>query len=67
MSGIMCMRQLSFILSRLGGDVLSQQVGCGNASSSLDCDGNLIAQPALSFAKKMCEMMISRINQKKMI
>ena len=67
MSGIMCMRQLSFILSRLGGDVLSQQVGCGNASSSLDGDGNLIAQPALRFAKKMCERRISRINQKKMI
>jgi hypothetical protein len=59
------MRQLSFILRRLGGDVLSQQVGCGNASSALDREGNLIAQPALNFAKEMCEMMIKRINQKR--
>jgi len=65
MSGIMCMRQLNFILNRLGGEVLSQQVGCGNAASSLDSDGNLISQPALNFAEKMCEMMIKRIDQKK--
>ena len=64
MNGIMCMRQMQFIFTRLGGDVLPQQVGCGNASSAFDSKGNLIAQPALTFANNMRDMMLERITQK---
>lgn len=64
MSGIMCMRQMQFIFTRLGGDVLPQQVGCGNASGAFDKKGNLSAQPALNFADNMRDMMLERIAQK---
>ena len=58
------MRQMQFIFTRLGGDVLPQQVGCGNASNAFDSKGNLIAQPALTFANNMRDMMLERITQK---
>jgi len=64
MSGIMCMRQMQFIFTRLGGDVLPQQVGCGNASKAFDTKGNLIAHPASTFADNMRDMMLERIAQK---
>jgi len=64
MSGIMCMRQMQFIFTRLGGDVLPQQVGCGNASKAFDNKGNLTAQPTLTFADNMRDMMLERIAQK---
>lgn len=64
MSGIMCMRQMQFIFTRLGGDVLPQQVGCGHASKAFDAKGHLIAQPALTFADNMRDMMLERIAQK---
>ena len=64
MSGIMCMRQMQFIFTRLGGDVLPQQVGCGNAGKAFDSKGNLTAQPALKFADNMRDMMLERIAQK---
>jgi len=60
----MCMRQMQFIFTRLGGDVLSQQVGCGNASKAFDAKGLLIAQPASTFADNMRDMMLERIAQK---
>ena len=63
-SGIMCMRQMQFIFSRLGGDVLSQQVGCGNAAQAFDAKGNLIAEPDFTFANNMRDMMLERIAQK---
>ncbi|MEP3889093.1 MAG: NAD(P)H-dependent oxidoreductase [Hellea sp.] len=64
MSGIMCMRQMQFIFTRLGGDVLPQQVGCGHAAKAFDAKGNLMAQPALTFADNMRDMMLERIAQK---
>ena len=60
----MCMRQMQFIFSRLGGDVLSQQVGCGNAAQAFDAKGNLIAEPDFTFANNMRDMMLERIAQK---
>ncbi|WP_051279940.1 NADPH-dependent FMN reductase [Hellea balneolensis] len=64
MSGIMCMRQMQFIFTRLGGDVLPQQVGCGNASKAFNERGDLVAQPASTFADNMRDMMLERISQK---
>ncbi len=65
MSGIMCMRQMQFIFTRLGGEVLPQQVGCGSAASAFDAKGALIAQPASNFANNMRDAMLRRIARKR--
>lgn len=64
MSGIMCLRQLQFILMRLGAELVPQQVGCGNAGKAFDDKGNLTAQPSASFADKMISQMLDRIARK---
>ncbi|MDB2437303.1 NAD(P)H-dependent oxidoreductase [Hellea sp.] len=61
MSGIMCMRQMQFIFNRLGGHVLHQQVGCGNASKAFNERGDLIAEPTSSHADDMRDIMLKRI------
>lgn len=64
MSGIMCLRQLQFILLRLGAELVPQHVGCGNASKAFDGKGNLTAKPAADFADKMISQMLERIARK---
>lgn len=64
MSGIMCMRQMQFILTRLGGDVLPVQVGCGNASQAFNTRGDLVAPRTSDIADNMRDMMLERIAQK---
>ncbi len=61
MSGIMVMRQIQFILMRLGADLVPQQTGCGFAEKAFDEAGGLTAQPAASFADKMLNQMLARI------
>ena len=61
MSGIMCMRQMQFILTRLGGEVLPVQVGVGKASAAFDAKGALTAQPSSMMADNMRDMMLERI------
>jgi len=64
MSGIMCLRQLQFILMRLGAELVPQQVGCGHAGKAFDNKNNLVAQPAATFADKMISQMLDRIARK---
>lgn len=64
MSGIMCMRQINYILMRVGAEVLPTQVGVGNASKAFDAKGNLIAEPSSGLADKMIASMLKRIAQK---
>lgn len=64
MNGIMCMRQMQFIFSRLGGYVVPQQVGCGNVNGAFNNKGELVAQPTLNFADNMRDMMLEKISQK---
>jgi len=64
MSGIMCMRQINYILMRLGAEVMPTQVGTGNASKAFNEDGELIAQPSANLADKLISTMIARIAQK---
>lgn len=64
MSGIMCMRQINYILMRLGGEVMPTQVGTGNASKAFDADGQLTAQPSSDLADKLISSMLTRIAQK---
>ena len=61
MSGIMCMRQLQFILMRLGAELVPQQLGCGNAATAFDKKGKLVSEPAVTFADKMIAQMLQRI------
>lgn len=64
MSGIMVMRQVQFILMRLGADLVPKQLGCGNASAAFDKKGQLTAEPASTFADVMIAQMLERIARK---
>jgi len=64
MSGIMVMRQINYILMRVGAEVIPTQVGCGTASAAFDSKGCLIAEPASTFADKMQDQLLARIAQK---
>lgn len=64
MSGIMAMRELQFLLMRLGADLVHKQVGCGFAAKAFDADGALVAEPASGFADAMFAEMISRIKSR---
>lgn len=61
MSGIMCMRQINYILMRVGGHVSPVQVGVGNASRAFDDKGELTAEPSASLAQKLIADMLSHI------
>lgn len=58
MSGIMCMRQMQFIFTRLGGHVLPIQVGCGNAGDAFDNKDNLVRQKTIDIADRMRDAML---------
>lgn len=64
MSGIMGMRQLAYILTRMGANVVPTQVGCGVASKAFDGKGNLTAEPAAALADKMLASLIERAKPK---
>lgn len=61
MSGIMCMRQINYILMRVGCHVSPFQVGVGNAKSAFDEGGHLIAEPSASLADKLIKDMLDHI------
>lgn len=63
-SGVMCMRQINYILMRLGAEVIPVQVGTGNASEAFDEGGDLVTQPSSDLADKMISGMLKRISQK---
>ncbi|MGJ8564314.1 MAG: NADPH-dependent FMN reductase [Alphaproteobacteria bacterium] len=64
MSGIMAMRELQFLLMRLGAELVPKQVGCGFGEKAFDAAGNLEAQPASTFADVMIAQMLERIARK---
>ena len=61
MSGIMCMRQINYILMRLGAHVSPIQVGVGKAQIAFDSKGELIAEPSASLADNLIEDMLAHI------
>lgn len=61
MSGIMCMRQINYILMRVGSHVSPIQVGVGNAKDAFDNEGELIAEPSATLADKLIKDMLARI------
>ena len=61
MSGIMGMRQINYILMRVGSHVSPFQVGVGNADTAFDEAGALIAEPPASLADKLIQDMVDHI------
>jgi len=64
MSGIMVMRQLNYILMRVGATVVPTQAGTGNAATAFDGKGTLIAEPARSLADKMIHQLLKAISDR---
>lgn len=64
MSGIMCLRQLHYILNRVGADVVQTHVGVGRASQAFDAKGALTIQPSSDLADKMIGQLLTRIAEK---
>ncbi|WP_371396453.1 NADPH-dependent FMN reductase [Fretibacter rubidus] len=64
MSGIMCLRQLHYILNRVGAHVVPTHVGVGKASQAFDAKGGLIIEPSSSLADKMIGELMTQIAQK---
>jgi len=63
-SGIMVLRELNYILTRVGADVVPAQVGVGHADSAFNEKGDLIIQPSSDLADKMITQVLTRIAQK---
>jgi len=61
MSGIMCMRQINYILMRLGGHVSPVQVGVGLAGQAFEEDGGLVAGRSRDLADNLIADMLDRI------
>jgi len=53
MSGIMCMRQINYILMRLGAHVSPIQVGVGNAGEAFDSKGELTSERSSGLVDKL--------------
>lgn len=64
MSGIMCLRQLHYILNRVGAEVVPTHVGVGHAGKAFDGKGALILEPSSGLADKMIGQLMNRIAQK---
>ena len=63
LSGIMCLRQLHYILNRVGAQLVPTHVGTGHASAAFDAKGNLKAEPSSSLADKMITQLLTRCAQ----
>lgn len=59
MSGIMGMRQLNYILMRVGAKVSPIQVGVGHADNAFDSKGELIAEPSATLAEGLIADMLT--------
>ncbi|MEE9272392.1 MAG: NAD(P)H-dependent oxidoreductase [Robiginitomaculum sp.] len=65
LSGIMALRQLNFILARLGAVVVPTQVGLPFAGQIFDEQGQLNEGRARDFSYKMAEQMLAEIKRRK--
>ncbi|PHR59926.1 MAG: hypothetical protein COA43_08135 [Robiginitomaculum sp.] len=67
MSGIMAMRQLNYILGRLGCNLVPVQVGTGNAKTAFDKNGDFIDGVSNDLASAMVEQMLARIHERALL
>lgn len=65
LSGIMALRQLQFILTRLGAQVVPTQLGVGLYGAAFNGDGHLADAGTLSRAEKLAKQMLSAIKNAK--
>lgn len=63
MSGIMVMRQIQYILTRIGTQVLQFQLGVGNASTAFDDEGGLAVEFFQNMADKMIAALAERVSK----
>jgi NAD(P)H-dependent FMN reductase len=63
MSGIMCMRQINYILMRLGAHVSPTQVGVGLAAQAFTVDGKLVKGRSADLADTLIADMLDRISR----
>lgn len=61
LSGIMVMRQMQFILNRLGAELIPVQLGVGGAGSAFDEDGGLSNERTVATAQKQIDMIFERV------
>lgn len=64
MSGIMVLRQMNFILARLGATVMPVHLGVGNAETAFDNKGRLADPRTLALAEKLAKQMMRTIAQR---
>lgn len=64
MSGIMVMRQVNYILGRLGCEVIPAQLGVGPASSAFTDDGALANERTKAMAEKFVASLKERVERK---
>jgi len=60
----MVMRQLNYILMRVGAVVVPAQVGTGNAQSAFNAKGELTSEPACTLADKMLDQLLKAISDR---
>lgn len=65
MSGIMAMRELHFILNRLGAQVVPAQVGTGFAAKAFNSKGRLVEGFSHNQAQLMASQMLTLIKQRR--
>lgn len=64
LSGIMVLRQLHFILNRLGATVVPTQIGTGNAATAFDKKGRFVEGRTKDFAVKAATQMLTEIERR---
>ena len=61
MSGIMAMRQLNFILNRLGARTVPVHLGIGNAKTAFDDEGQLKSEMDVALVEKLCARLMAGV------
>jgi NAD(P)H-dependent FMN reductase len=61
MSGIMVLRELNYILTRVGADVVPVQVGVGRAANAFNEQGDVTIQPSSDLADMMMGQVLTRL------
>ena len=64
MSGIQVMRQMQFVLNRLGAELVPIQLGIGQAGKAFTADGALADERSLGLASQQIDMVYDRVSRK---
>lgn len=64
LSGVMVLRELNYILTRVGAEVVSTHLGVGRAAEAFNDQGELVIQPSADLADVMIHNILKRAAQK---